>query len=76
MKSLFELQRARMADFDNVLVFLALGALGLAAVGGLGVGLLVAGLWRKRKFLAVAGAALVCLSLVGSVGWVLMFVEG
>ncbi len=63
-----------MADFDNVLVFLALGALGLAAVGGLGVGLLVTGLCRKRTFLTVAGSALVCLSLVGTLGWVLIFI--
>ena len=61
-----------MADFDNVLVFLALGALGLAAAWGLGVGLLIAGLCRKRPFLTVAGSALVCLSVVGTLGLVLL----
>jgi len=61
-----------MADFDNVLVFLALGALALAVVGGLGVGLLIAGLCRKRPFLTVAGSALVCLSVVGTLGLVLL----
>ena len=61
-----------MADFDNVLVFLALGALGLAAVGGLGVGLLVAGLYKRRRLFVGAGFALVCLSVVGTLGLVLL----
>ena len=61
-----------MADFDNVLVFLALGSLGLAAAWGLGVGLLVTGLYKRRRFFVTAGSALVCLSLVGSLGLVLL----
>ena len=61
-----------MADFDHVLVFLALGALGLAAVGGLGVGLLVAGLYKRRRFFVAAGLAVVCFAVVGTVGLVLL----
>jgi len=61
-----------MADFDNVLVFLALGALALAVVWGLGIVLLVTGLCRKRTFFTVAGSTLVCLSLVGTLGLVLL----
>ena len=61
-----------MADFDNVLVFLALGALGLAAAWGLGVGLLVAGRYKRRRFFVAAGFALVCFALAGTVGLVLL----
>ena len=61
-----------MADFDNVLVFLALGALGLAAVGGLGAGLLVAGLYKRRRLFVGAGFALVCFAVVGTLGLVLL----
>ncbi|MGB2754505.1 MAG: hypothetical protein WBD75_12970 [Phycisphaerae bacterium] len=61
-----------MADFDNVLVFLALGALGLAAAWGLGVRLLVAGLYKRRRFFAAAGLALVCFAVVGTLGLVLL----
>jgi hypothetical protein len=61
-----------MADFDNVLVFLALGALGLAAVGGLGAGLLVVGLYKRRRFFAAVGFALVCFAVVGTLGLVLL----
>ena len=72
MERLFEPQRTRMADFDNVLVFLALGALGLAAVGGLGVGLLVAGLYKRRRLFVGVGFALVCFAVVGTLGLVLL----
>jgi len=63
-----------MADFDAVLILLALGAIVLAVVGGLCIALLATGLCKKRTFLVVAGSALVCLSLVGTLGWVLMFI--
>jgi len=63
-----------MADFRPLLILLLFGAIVLAVVGGLGVVLLVTGLCRKRTFLTVAGAALVCLSLVGTIGWVLVFI--
>ena len=61
-----------MADFDNVLFFLALGALGLAVAWGLGVGLLVTGLYKRRRFFVAAGFALVCFAVVGTVGLVLL----
>lgn len=61
-----------MADFDNVLVFLALGALGLAAAWSLGVGLLVAGMCKRRRLFIGAGLALVCFAVVGTLGLVLL----
>jgi len=61
-----------MADFDNVLVFLALGALALAVVWGLGIVLLVTGLYKKRRFFVAAGFALVCFAVVGTLGLVLL----
>jgi hypothetical protein len=64
-----------MADLRPMLILLLFGALVLAVVWGLGVVLLVTGLRRKRPFLAVAGSALVCLSLVGTLGWVLVFIR-
>jgi hypothetical protein len=64
-----------MADLRPMLILLLFGAFVLAVVGGLGVVLLVTGLRRKRTFLTVAGAALVCLSLVGTLGWGLVFIR-
>ena len=61
-----------MADFDAVLILFALGALGLAAAWGLGVGLLVAGLYKRRRFFVAAGFAFVCFAVVGTLGLVLL----